>query len=288
MPQDFNDFCKEYFKEAMEKADIAINKMKAKGMVIDQRLDINEVKSLAVFSALENAHLKFDKDRNVKMSTFLNKLVHNDVVSELSKESTKVRQFNLNPTKRKERMTAEEKEAEAKAKASGKKPMEDISSINPHLGSSGDDMKFYDPAEMMDIYGSDKGKDMVIRNMMRKFKQLPPIDQVVLRHWMDEELVDRGYEMDGDKPKRTYVKRVIDELGLDESAANAITVRRNKAIKKLTAMMKGQKTDFEDLYVPGSSYQWHSFSGNSTTSVKLFSDKEYEEIGNAWFKKVFE
>ena len=288
MPQDFNDFCKEYFKEAMEKADIAINKMKAKGMVIDQRVDINEVKSLAVFSALENAHLKFDKDRNVKMSTFLNTLVYNDVVSELSKESTKVRKFNLTQPKRKERMTAEEKEAEAKAKASGKKPMEDISSINPHLGSSGDDMKFYDPAEMMDIYGSDKGKDMVIRNMMRKFKQLPPIDQVVLRHWMDEELVDRGYEMDGDKPKRTYVKRVIDELGLDESAANAITVRRNKAIKKLTAMMKGQKTDFEDLYVPGSSYQWHSFSGNSITSVKLFSDKEYEEIGNAWFKKVFE
>ena len=45
--------------------------------------------------------------------------------------------------------------------------------------------------------------------------------------------------------------------------------------------------DYHDIYIPGSS-QWKGYTGNSRTVVKIYSDSEYEEIGKAFCKKVFE
>ena len=285
--EEFNAFCREHYKEAMKYADMAVaSHVKTHGPN-DRRMDIDKVKSLAVISSLENAFLTFDPTRNTKLSTYLSFLVHNDVKSELDKEWTALRKFDLIETKRKARKTAEEKEAEAKAKESGERPEEHVSSIMPGVKATGEDMKLFEPAEFMDVYGSNKGKEKLIRDMMRKLQQLPPMDQLVLRYWMNEEHDDRAYEVDGEKPTRTYVQRVIDELGLDDSASNAITLRCFKAKKKLAALMKGVKTDYHDIYIPGSS-QWKGYTGNSRTVVKIYSDSEYEEIGKAFCKKVFE
>ena len=157
----------------------------------------------------------------------------------------------------------------------------------PGVKPSGDDLKIFEPAEMMDIYGSDKGKEKLIRDMMRKLQQLPPMDQLVLRYWMNEERDDRAYEMEGQKPQRTYVQRILDELRLDESSANAITLRCFKAKKKLAALMKGTNTDYHDLYVPGSS-SWEENIGSSDNPVKIYSDSEYEKIGKSFYRKIFE
>ena len=285
--EEFNAFCKDHYKEAMRYADMSIaSHVKTHGPN-DPRMDIDKVKSLAVISALENTFLTFDPGKNIKLSTYLSFLVHNDIESELGKEWTALRKFNIIETKRKARNTHENKEAEAKDRESGEKQEDLFSGIIPGLKASGDDMEFFEPAEFMDVYGSDKGKEKLIRDMMRKLQQLPPMDQLVLRFWMNEERDDRAYKVEGEKPTRSYVQRVIDELGLDESAANAITLRCFKAKKKLAALMKGVKTDYHDIYVPGSSH-WKCYTGNSGTAIKIYSDSEYQEIGEAFYRKVLE
>ena len=269
--EEFNAFCRDHYKEAMKYADMSIASHVRKHGPNDRRMDIDKVKSLAVISALENAFLTFDPTRNTKFSTYLSFLVHNDVESELGKEWTALRKFDIIEVKRKAHKTVEEHS----------------SSIMPGVKASGDDMKLFEPAEFMDVYGSNKGKEKLIRDMMRNLRKLPPMDQLVLRYWMNEERDDRSYEIEGEKPSRTYVKRVIDELGLDDSAANAITLRCFKAKKKLAALMRGVKTDYRDVYIPGSS-QWKGYTGNSRTAVKIYSDGEYEEMGKSFYKKVFE
>ena len=135
--EEFNAFCREHYKEAMKYADMAVaSHVKTHGPN-DRRMDIDKVKSLAVISSLENAFLTFDPTRNTKLSTYLSFLVHNDVKSELDKEWTALRKFDLIETKRKARKTAEEKEAEAKAKESGERPEEHFSSIMPGVKASG-------------------------------------------------------------------------------------------------------------------------------------------------------
>lgn len=279
--KEFENFCREHYAEAKRYADMTIAAhVKAHGP-IDHRIYVDDVKSNAVISALENAFMTFDASKNTKLSTYLSFLVHNDVLSELGKEWTAVRKFDIIAKKRKERKSSEEGEdAKERIEKEG-------GSIMPGIKSSGDDLKLFEPAEFMDVYGSSKGKELLIRKMMQKYNQLPPMDQVVLRYWMNEERDDRAYEMDGEKPQRTYVKRVLDELGMDESDANAITIRCHKAKKKLAALMKGEKTDYHDIYIPGTS-SWKGYSGNSNTVVKIYSDKEYEEIGESFFRKVSE
>ena len=279
--KEFESFCREHYAEAKKYADMTIAAhVKAQGP-IDRRIDVEGVKSSAVISALENAFMTFDASKNTKLSTYLSFLVHNDVLSELGKEWTAVRKFDIIAKKRKERKNSEEGEdAKERIEKEG-------GSIMPGIKSSGDDLKLFEPAEFMDVYSSSKGKEQLIRRMMKKLQQLPPVDQLVIRYWMNEERDNRSYEMEGEKPQRTYVQRVLDELGLDESAANAITIRCFKAKKKLAALMKGEKTDYHDIYIPGSS-SWKGYSGNSKTVVKIYSDKEYEEIGETLYKKVFE
>ena len=277
----FDDFCRDHYDEAVKYADFAVASHVSKYGKLDRRMDVEKVKSLAVLSALENAFQTFDPTKNVKLSSYLSLLVSRDVQSELAKEWTEVKKFDVIEKKRKKRQTAEEKEEE---KAN---PEVRSGGIMPGVKPSGDDLKIFEPAEMMDIYGSDKGKEKLIRDMMRKLQQLPPMDQLVLRYWMNEERDDRAYEMEGQKPQRTYVQRILDELGLDESSANAITLRCFKAKKKLAALMKGTNTDYHDLYVPGSS-SWEENIGSSDNPVKIYSDSEYEKIGNSFYRKIFE
>lgn len=281
----FDDFCRDHYGDAVRYADIAVASfVKANGK-LDRRMDVEKVKSLAVFSALENAFKTYDPTRNTKLSTYLSLLVSHDIQSELGKEWTEVKKFAALERKRKKRQTAEEKaEEEAERK---RNPESQVGHIMPGVKSSGDDMSLFEPAEMMDIYGSSKGKEKLTRDMMRKFQQLTPMDQLVLRYWMNEERDDRAYEMDGLKPQRTYVQRILDELGLDESSVNAITIRCFKAKQKLAGLMKGTNTDYNDIYIPGSS-SWEKDIASPGAAVKIYSDSEYEKIGNSFYRKVFE
>lgn len=58
-------------------------------------------------------------------------------------------------------------------------------------------------------------------------------------------------------------------------------------LQKLAALMKGTNTDYHDLYVPGS-FSWEENIGSSDNPVKIYSDSEYEKIGNSFYRKIFE
>ena len=271
----FKDFCRAHYDEAMKDAEYTISAIVKEKGKMDARMDLEMVKSLAVLSALESTYLHFDPSRGGKLTSFLSLVVRNDVKTELGKESTQVRKFGAQQKKRKTSSKTDEKvEVE-------------FSGIMPGVKGSGNKEELFEPAIFMDVEGSSKGKEMLWRKVRKKLQQLPPVDQTVIRCWMYEEQDDMAYLMDGEKPQRTYVQRALDELGLPETSANAITIRRFKAVQKLKALMKGENTDYHDMYVPGSSSQWGTIqTDNRETVIKIYSDEEYETIGNA-FKKKF-
>jgi len=270
--EDFNRFCKDHFKEAKHYADITIaGCVKANGPM-NPKYDIEKVKDLGVISALEKAFVTFNANHssNTKLSTYLSKLVHNDVLTELGKERTAVDRFE--GFKRRKQAASE---------------LSKYSAIMPGVKGSGEDNVIFEAHEIMDIFGSKKGKEKQIKEMMRKFVQLPPMDQLVLTYWMNSEQDDRAYTDVGETPQRTYVQRILDELGWDESAANAVTIRCFKAKKKLKALMLGVPSDYENIYVPGSS-NWKGYSSNAKACVRIYSDTQYDEIGKAIYKKIME
>ena len=274
----FKDFCKAHYDEAMKDAEYALAAIVKEKGKMDARMDLEMVKSLAVLSALESAYLHFDPSRGGRLSSFLSLVVRNDLKTELGKESTRVRKFVAQPRKRKTSSKTED-DGEVKVEFSG---------IMPGVKRIGNREELFEPAVFMDVEGASKGKEMLWRKVLKKLQQLPPVDQTVLMCWMYEEQDDMAYLMDGEKPQRTYVQRAIDELGLPKTTStNAISLRKFKAVQKLKAMMKGENTDYHDMYVPGSSAQWETIcTDNRETVVKIYSDEEYETIGNA-FKKKF-
>ena len=108
--KEFQDFCREHYAEAKRYADMTIAAHKKSHGPIDHRIYIDDVKANAVISALENAFMTFDASKNTKLATYLSFLVHNDVLSELGKEWTAVRKFDIIAKKRKERKNSEEGE----------------------------------------------------------------------------------------------------------------------------------------------------------------------------------
>lgn len=267
--EEFNEFCKAHLEEAQKYADMTIGGLvKAQGP-INRKYDVENVKHLAVLNALEIAFTDFNpkRSRNQKLSSFLSTVVHNEVLSELGKEGTAVDRFG--GYKRRKRTSASDGSV----------------SIMPGVSPSGSDGRIFEPHEYMDIFGSSKGKDIQQRKLLKAYQQLSPMDQTVLHYWMYEEVDDRAYAEVGEKPTRTYVKRAIDELGLDDSWVNAITLRRFKAINKLRAILKGVPVDYEDLYIPGSS-DWEIGSKPKKTTVKIYSDEKYSGIGEKMFKKM--
>jgi len=264
----FNDFCKEYHGKAQEYAKMTIGSLVKANGHFPSEYDVENVKAVAVLSALEKTFVKYNPQRskNQKLLPLLAIIVHNEVLTELGKERTSVDRF----------------------KGIKRRKSSDIvsvgrSSIIPGVSGSGTTGRLFEAHEYMDIFGSKKGKEEQILKMRRALQQLSPIDQTVLTCWMNEGKDDQAYFEAGEKPTRTYVQRAIDELGLDDSYTNAITLRRFKAISKMRSLMKSVPVDYQDMYVPGSS-NWKGLSSNSKACVKIYSDKKYDTIVEKMYK----
>lgn len=268
----FNDFCREYLDKAKEFADMTIGSFVKSNGPLPRNYDVENVKAIAVLNALEKAYVKYDpqKSKNQKVLPLLATIVHNEVLTELGKEGTAVDRFK--GTKRRKSPDA---------------ASEGVSSVMPSVSVSGITGRIFEPHEYMDIFGSKKGKEQQINKMREAFMQLSPMDQTVLQYWMTEEKDDQAYYDAGEKPTRTYVQRAIDELGLDASYTNAITIRRFKAISKMKSLMKGVPVDYQNVYVPGSS-NWKGLSSNSKACVKIYSDEKYDSIVDKMYKKITE
>ena len=260
--EEFSKFCSEHYDVAMHYADMTIGAVVNKNGPLNSKYDIESVKALGVISSLEKAFLTYNSadKRNAKLSTYLSNLVHNDVLTELGKEKTRLDRFRGRKSR---------------------KPVSDgeprYSHIMTGVGTSRNKVKVFEPHEYMDIFSASQGKEKQIREMMKKFRQLPPMDQLVLTFWMNEEKTNREYYFRGEQPHRTYVERILDELGWDNSMANAVTIRCFKAKKKLKTMMTEVPVDYENICGPGYSNR-KFYSRNYSCSMKIYTDSQYSDI----------
>ncbi len=138
----FNDFCKEYLDKAQEYADMTIGSFIKSNGSLPRNYDVENVKAIAILSALEKAFVKYDpkKSKNQKVQPLLATIVHNEVLTELGKEGTSLDRFK--GIKRRKSSDA----------ASG-----DSSLIMPGVSVSGINGRLFEAHEYMDIFGSKKG-----------------------------------------------------------------------------------------------------------------------------------
>ena len=87
---DYIKFVKEYRDLACRYADAAICRHVQKHGALNSRIDVDLVKDLAVETALSKVFYNYDPERakkaNAQFSTFLNKVVNNCVLNELTSE----------------------------------------------------------------------------------------------------------------------------------------------------------------------------------------------------------
>ncbi len=83
----WEEFCELYFDEAKRLADIHIAKHCEKNGAPNKRVDLAYVKDAAVLAALEKTYAHFDNTRGANILTFLSRVVHNEVIDELTRQS---------------------------------------------------------------------------------------------------------------------------------------------------------------------------------------------------------
>lgn len=208
---DFKSFCELYYKAAVKNADITIsNHIKDNGP-ISKFIDVELVKELGVFYALEKVYCKYDVDHESKASimTFLSKVVHNCVLTELGKEST-----NVQARKREDKFDFMQDPGSGVGRGFG--------GFRDYIES---ERKF-------------EKKEELIKEMLVCMKKLSAVDQVILNCWMNYK-------------KSEYTGLAIKQLGWEDTkkTRNVVQVRCNRAIEMLQKMMSGVRADYRDIYV---------------------------------------
>lgn len=83
----WNEFCELYYPTAKNDAEIYLHKQIGKNGDTNKRVDRNYVIDAAVLAALEKTYTHFDASRGAKITTYLSRVVHNEVVDEFVRES---------------------------------------------------------------------------------------------------------------------------------------------------------------------------------------------------------
>ena len=83
----WNEFCELYYPTAKKDAEINLHKQIGKNGDTNKRVDRNYVIDAAVLAALEKTYTHFDASRGAKITTYLSRVVHNEVVDEFVRES---------------------------------------------------------------------------------------------------------------------------------------------------------------------------------------------------------
>jgi len=212
---DYKTFCDTYYDAAVQVADITIAEhIKSHGQ-LNPYIDVTLVKDLGISYGLEKVYNTFDVDHEsrAKIKTFLSKVVHNCVLTELGKESTAVG-----------------------AKKRPGKPMDSMVLAATIRGGNASLESF---SGTFKTSGRFQKKEDLIAKMLECLKKLNGVDQVILRCWMVY-------------PKGEYTDMAIEELGWDDNkrTRNVVNVRCNRAITMLGKMMDDARCDYRDVYVP--------------------------------------
>lgn len=88
---DYPSFCKMYYKDARKDADIAIAKqIEKEDGLLNSHIDFELVKDLAISYGLEKVYSNYDVDHesHANIKTYMYKVIHNCVLTELGKEKT--------------------------------------------------------------------------------------------------------------------------------------------------------------------------------------------------------
>ena len=84
---DWNEFCERYFETAKKYAAVHLGRIKAKTGPLDRRIDEDYVMDAAVLTALTKAFSDYDASRGARVTTFLSRIIHNELADELEKEA---------------------------------------------------------------------------------------------------------------------------------------------------------------------------------------------------------
>ena len=243
MPHD--EFMTNYFDEAWKIAEITIASLVKKNGPINPAIDVESVKATGAINGLQRTYENFDTQHQsgATVKTLLNKVVHNCVIGELEKQTTRaIRDGLMNPRPSKKKKTKEEEEKELEKKCRIFAGVE-----QRHVSNGPKEAHSYQEVE-----GWAEQKEKVIAKMTKYMKRLPVNDQVILTHWAEDE--------------KTYVEKSLAEIGMENTpqTANWVYGRKNKALKALAQMMGGKKPDYRDIYIPS--------AGRNTNSA-AYSDR---------------
>lgn len=230
-----DEFLSTHFERACKIADITISSTLKTNGPIDAAIDIESVKMEGVLAGLERTFENFDArhESKAKVTTLLNTIVHNCVLTELGKATTEARRAGLiSPKPKKNKENADHIIIGAKSCTSISGPVE--------------------AHQYIEYEGWQERKETVFKLIGKYMMRLPVNDQVILTHWAEEE--------------KTYVEKSLEELGLEytPAIANWVYGRKNKALKALRTMMGGQKPEYRDIYLP---------SAGRNTNRSVYSDR---------------
>ena len=83
----WNEFCELYYETAKKEAELQLKRLISRNSNADKRIDSSYVVDAAVLAALEKTFTHFDVSRSVKITTYLSRLIHNEIVDEYNRES---------------------------------------------------------------------------------------------------------------------------------------------------------------------------------------------------------
>lgn len=210
---DYKTFCELYYRDAMQVADITIaNHIKKYGQP-SRAIDLDLVKALGVSYGLEKVFIKYDigHESHAQVTTYLSRVVHNCVLTELGKEST--------------------------ASGAGKRSGESAETVMDR-GKGGPDS----PGEFRDYIRSVhkyEKKEELIADMLACMKKLNVVDQVILHCWM--------VYSKGEYTAMAIGELGWED---NANTRNVIQARRNIAIKKLGEMMDDHREEYISVISP--------------------------------------
>ena len=85
--QTWNEFCELYFESAKKDAQMHLAQFIARNGELNKRVDRDYVVDAVVLAALEKTYAHFDASRGAKITTYLSRIVHNELVDEITRES---------------------------------------------------------------------------------------------------------------------------------------------------------------------------------------------------------
>lgn len=225
----FDDFVNKYYAQALGLADITIANYISKYGNISSYIDVELVKQIATSYGLEKVYKSYDGDREnaASLKTYMSKVIHNCVISELQKAWTDVKRNHPELVKPKKRTCADIK----------------YKSHDTRFRSIGDDGYKKDPHNYMEVSGVYERKEKVIARMNECIKKLLPEDQIILKFWADSE--------------GNYVERVLEyrKIENNKQTQQMVRTRCHRALKELKKLMGGMKPNYRDIYVPSGEFR---------------------------------